>query len=243
MKNIFSTYEWLSLFLLVTLSLISIFPSICHAAYGYIPGFFLAESGLYETVGAVACFVAGLLSLWSFKLALSKRRHLQAFWLLLLSVACLFIAGEEVSWGQHHLGFEPPSSITSNNFQGEFNLHNSKLIQSGNNDLSSIFFKLLMLYFIVIPMFLVVFPTIEKYVKKLMIPIPSMLIAMIALFAKAGDIINHKIIYGPYFERDNLRLGEAVESIMELCLLILSFEVLYYLKNNITNLRDQTQQR
>jgi hypothetical protein len=226
----------------VTLSLTSIIPSICHAVYGYAPGFFLVESGLYETVGAVACFVAGLLSLWSFKLALSKRWHLHAFWLLLLSVACLFIAGEEVSWGQHHLGFEPPSSITSNNFQGEFNLHNSTLIQSGNNDLSSIFFKLLMLYFIFLPMFLMVFPTIEKYVKKLMIPIPSMLIAMIALLAKAGDIINHKIIYGLSFERDNLRLGEAVESIMELCLLILAFEILYCLKNNITNLGSRTQQ-
>jgi hypothetical protein len=198
--------------------------------YGYIPDFWLFESGVYETAGAAACFIAGLLSIVSLKMALSKKRSLLAFWLFLLAVVCLFIAGEEVSWGQHLLNFEPPVSITSNNFQSEFNLHNSKLIQSGNNELSSVFFKLLMLYFIVLPMLLVVFPTIEKWVRHMMIPVPSMLIATIVLFAKAGDIVNHQIVYGASVKQDNLRLGETVESITELCLLILVFEIFYQLK-------------
>jgi len=241
MKNILSRHEWFSLCLLVIFSLASIFPSICYLAYGYIPDFWLSEGGLYESVGAAACFIAGLFGLWCFKVALSKKMRLHAFWLLLLSLACLFIAGEELSWGQHIFNYEPPTSITSNNFQGEFNLHNSKLIQSGNNELSSIFFKLLMLYFILLPMLLEVFPTIDRCVKQIMIPVPSMLIAIIALIAKAGDIVNHKIVYGPSFERDSLHLGEAVESILELCLLILTFEIFYCLKNSPTFLASRAQ--
>jgi hypothetical protein len=115
------------------------------------------------------------------------------------------------------------------------------LIQSSNNSLSSVIFKLLMLYFIMLPMLLVVFPTLEQIVRQFMIPAPSMLIAIIALFAKAGDIVNHNIIYGSSFKSDSLHLGEALESIFELCLLILAFETFYYLKNNIINLGNRTQ--
>jgi len=87
---------------------------------------------------------------------------------------------------------------------------------------------------IALPMLLVAFPTFEKWARQMMIPAPSMLIAIIALLAKAGDIINHKIVYGSSFETDNLRLGEGLESIFELCLLILAFEIFYNLKNDIT---------
>jgi hypothetical protein len=231
MKNLLSNREWLSLSLIVTLALASILPSVHYLTYGFVPDYWLIESGLYETIGATACLIAGTFNLVNFQKSLSQKRSLGAFWLLLLSVTCLFIAGEEVSWGQHFLNYEVPSSITSTNFQREFNLHNSMLIQSSNNSLSSVFFKLLMLYFIVFPMLLVVFPTLKKVVRQVMIPMPSMLIAIIALLAKSGDIVNHKIIYGSSFKSDSLHLGEALESIFELCLLILALESFYYIKN------------
>jgi len=37
---------------------------------------------------------------------------------------CLFVAGEEISWGQRLLGFRPPALFLENNFQQESNLHN-----------------------------------------------------------------------------------------------------------------------
>ncbi len=37
---------------------------------------------------------------------------------------CLFVAGEEISWGQRLLAFEPPEIFLEQNFQQEFNLHN-----------------------------------------------------------------------------------------------------------------------
>jgi hypothetical protein len=227
MKRQLSNREWLSLFLIGLSSLVSILPGAYYFVYGYIPGFWLGEGGLYETTGATACFIAGLLNLASFRELSNQKQYLGGFWMLLLAVGCIFIAGEEISWGQNIFDFYVPESITATNFQKEFNLHNSMLIQSSNNSLSSIFSKLLMLYFIVLPMFLVVFPTIEKWIKRLMIPIPSMLIAIIALLAKVADVANHKIVYGSSFKEDKLHFGEGVESLFELCLLILAIECFY----------------
>lgn len=46
-------------------------------------------------------------------------------WFAGLAVAAFYFMGEEASWGQHLLGFEPPASVAANNLQGEFNLHNA----------------------------------------------------------------------------------------------------------------------
>lgn len=165
MKLYLNNHEWVSLFLIVLITLISLLPSIYYLSYGHIPNNWLTESGLYETLGAIACFVAGLIYLRSFKVSQHRKSNLSAFWLLSLSLLCIFVAGEEISWGQHYFNYNLPNDITSKNFQGEFNLHNSKLIQSSNNSLSSIFFKLLLLYLIVLPMLQVVFPTLKKHLK------------------------------------------------------------------------------
>jgi hypothetical protein len=46
-----------------------------------------------------------------------------------MALGCFFFAGEEASWGQHWLGFEPPEAIAERNDQGEFNLHNDPLLE------------------------------------------------------------------------------------------------------------------
>lgn len=42
----------------------------------------------------------------------------------LVALFCLFVAGEEFSWGQRLLGFGSPEYFLANNFQQEVNLHN-----------------------------------------------------------------------------------------------------------------------
>jgi len=42
----------------------------------------------------------------------------------LVGLFCLFVAGEEFSWGQRLFGFMPPSRFLAHNTQQEFNLHN-----------------------------------------------------------------------------------------------------------------------
>lgn len=46
--------------------------------------------------------------------------------LLVVGVAlfCVFVAGEEISWGQRLLAFQPPEAFLENNYQQELNLHN-----------------------------------------------------------------------------------------------------------------------
>ncbi|MBI4815413.1 MAG: hypothetical protein HY791_04115 [Deltaproteobacteria bacterium] len=41
-----------------------------------------------------------------------------------LSAFCVFVAGEELSWGQRVFGFRPPDVFLEHNFQQEANLHN-----------------------------------------------------------------------------------------------------------------------
>ncbi len=43
---------------------------------------------------------------------------------ILLALTCIFIAGEEINWGQRLFGWETPAGITSWNNQQETNLHN-----------------------------------------------------------------------------------------------------------------------
>lgn len=42
----------------------------------------------------------------------------------LVALFCLFVAGEEISWGQRLLGYMPPDFFLENNFQQETNIHN-----------------------------------------------------------------------------------------------------------------------
>jgi len=62
-------------------------------------------------------------------LALRLRRALPAWWLapwlLLLVAASVYIAGEEVNWGQHWLGWATPDWLAAVNDQNESNLHNT----------------------------------------------------------------------------------------------------------------------
>jgi hypothetical protein len=41
-----------------------------------------------------------------------------------VSLFCLFVAGEEISWGQRVLGYRPPTYFLQENFQQELNIHN-----------------------------------------------------------------------------------------------------------------------
>jgi len=49
--------------------------------------------------------------------------------MLVLALGCFVFAGEEMSWGQHLLGFEVPEGIAARNDQGELNLHNDPVLE------------------------------------------------------------------------------------------------------------------
>lgn len=85
------------------------------------------EDGWLENLSAIFLFFSSLLLIASAKM----ERNLAARCLLLLgSAALLFGAGEEISWGQRILDFDPPKQLARINTQGEFNLHNTPWLRN-----------------------------------------------------------------------------------------------------------------
>ena len=83
-----------------------------------------AEDSAYEwaTFVAYACAapVAGILAgRW-----LRQGLRLRGIAYVALTLGFVFIAGEEISWGQRIFGFAGPEALLENNLQSEANLHN-----------------------------------------------------------------------------------------------------------------------
>ena len=56
----------------------------------------------------------------------APQRPLRILMALVLAAGTFFFAGEELSWGQHWLGFQTPEALVEGNWQEEVNLHNSR---------------------------------------------------------------------------------------------------------------------
>ncbi len=89
---------------------------------------FGSEWGVVETLTfALALVGAGLgLQLFIRRNSLPAPMLLGA-WFALIAIGLVLFAGEEISWGQHWLGFASPEMFARNNLQHETNLHNMSL--------------------------------------------------------------------------------------------------------------------
>ena len=86
------------------------------------------ERGLVEVFTVVFLIGALALALATYSMRQDVRSKLFGPAMLLLSMGTFYFAGEEASWGQHWLGFEPPEAVAARNGQGEFNLHNDRVL-------------------------------------------------------------------------------------------------------------------
>ncbi len=75
------------------------------------------EDHIVEWATVVCYLPAALLGL---RYALRRRRSFDG----LVALYCLFVGGEEFSWGQRLLGFKPPKIFLAENVQQEVSLHN-----------------------------------------------------------------------------------------------------------------------
>lgn len=86
---------------------------------------FFGELGAVE-LGTVIVYLPGIVA---GMLAFHLRRHLPhpllAVWVLIFILGCIYIAGEEASWGQHIFHWQSPELFQQINKQHETNLHNS----------------------------------------------------------------------------------------------------------------------
>jgi len=123
------------------------------------------ENGVWETLTAITLAIAGVV------LALAVRRLGKGFRLaglpaLLLGLLLIVGAGEEISWGQHWIGFETPDFLNTINSQNEFNFHN--INKHLFNHLQVIVF---LLYAGIFPILALLFLEIRYVFDRLLIPL------------------------------------------------------------------------
>ncbi|MBI3977132.1 MAG: hypothetical protein HY331_02995 [Chloroflexi bacterium] len=95
--------------------------------------FLTAEDSPMEWLEFGAYVVAALASLRIARYLASAGQRLPVLLYALLVVACLFVAGEEIAWGQRVFGLETPAGLRAMNHQGEITLHNINQLQTKFN--------------------------------------------------------------------------------------------------------------
>jgi hypothetical protein len=87
------------------------------------------ENGLLQDLTVICYAIAAVLLFRTLLLAVrsSALPGLRRWWLLILIVGCLGVAGEEINWGQSILDFETPEVLIRTNIQQEVSLHNLEL--------------------------------------------------------------------------------------------------------------------
>ena len=83
------------------------------------------EDGGIELAQALVAFAAFLVALAALVPAWRRAPRWVVAWLLLAALCCLYVTGEEVSWGQHLFGWSTPEEWAELNDQNETNLHNT----------------------------------------------------------------------------------------------------------------------
>ncbi len=84
----------------------------------------VAEDSLVEWVTALAYVLAVPLAMLTARRLRRRGYRIGMAAYLLLGVGFVFIAGEEISWGQRLFGFDGPEALVAANIQNEANVHN-----------------------------------------------------------------------------------------------------------------------
>lgn len=83
------------------------------------------ENGPHEVLQALVVFIAFIISLAALYASFVRRQIWLAMWCFLASLCSLYVAGEEVSWGQHLFDWSTPEFWQRINDQKETNFHNT----------------------------------------------------------------------------------------------------------------------
>lgn len=83
-----------------------------------------SENGPHELI-EFSLLVAGFFTCGYYFLKVKQKTKLLNFWFGLAAICCFYVAGEEISWGQHIWDWATPEYWTDVNDQQETNLHNT----------------------------------------------------------------------------------------------------------------------
>lgn len=116
--------RWLWLWLPIGYLLVEMGVCALDGQGGLYRWFFSGERGFVEIATAVLLVPALILGVCDALRARRERGALSSALLWLFALGCLFLLGEETSWGQHFLGWQSPEYFEAYNRQNETNIHN-----------------------------------------------------------------------------------------------------------------------
>jgi len=145
--------------------------------------YFGAEDSLVENATAVGLAIAGIVLMHR---VLSKRASLTRAAVVLgvlYGLVYIWVAGEEISWGQRILGFESPEYFRENNDQQEFTFHNLVI---GDVKLDELIFGpllsyIILSYLIILPLLWPRYDWVQNITRAMVIPVPRKRHALFAL--------------------------------------------------------------
>ncbi len=151
--------------------------------------YYIHEDNFSENITVALYFISSLGFLLSFKI--NKQYKLYLF----LSFLCLFISGEELSWGQRIFNIQTPEVLSQANVQNETNFHNLKYFSGVNDIISSrtIFNGVLLTFLVIIPI-ANLFNCCNRFFLEYKVPVYplyglgiSLLILIVRIFQKYGN--------------------------------------------------------
>lgn len=96
-----------------------------HLNPGFYKAYVAGEIGILEGTHVLVPLIAAVVALRILFMPEVRQDRLAWIWIFLGLLGCLYIAGEEASWGQHYGNWLTPESWQAINDQGETNLHNT----------------------------------------------------------------------------------------------------------------------
>ncbi len=150
--------------------------------------FFAGTEMLYEFFGALFFLMSSVLYLALFA-RLRRRDDRRKLPCLLLGVFFFVACGEELSWGQHALGFGTPDSLQELNRQQEVNLHNLGFLDSyddsgqkktglaGLLNSNRLFDYFMLGFFVAVPFAAAWLPWARRWIERLGVPVAAVAFA------------------------------------------------------------------
>jgi len=184
------------------------------------------ENGVWETLTAVSLFAAGILMILAVKrFGKGFRFSLVGLPTLLFGVLLIAGAGEEISWGQHWIGFETPDFLFSVNSQEEFNIHN--INSHFFNHIQVIFF---LLYTVIFPILAQLFLEVRYFFDRLLLPLCPLAFVP---FAVAGVLMGDHASLSGLWGNPRWGISEARETLFGI--IILGTAIQFYLNLKTKN--------
>ncbi len=112
-------YLWMPVVIAVVLAL------SWHLNPDFYREFIVGETAPLESTHVIVPLIGVVVALRILLMPEVRADRLVFVWILLGLLGCVYMAGEEASWGQHYIGWLTPEGWQAVNDQGETNLHNT----------------------------------------------------------------------------------------------------------------------